>query len=129
MLRNPIFCDFSKGEMDPLPDPLPLDPRMTREKLALLHANNKGAYHPVHPRSRISAFVIRYLESKVVNMLHTKLVYVAEKTLESGLVGNPEIWFSRVEAHLVRFSHCWVYVLPNHIYELNCFIMVIQISN
>ena len=29
----------------------------------LLHANNKGADMPVHPRSLISAFIIRYLEN------------------------------------------------------------------
>ena len=86
---------------------------MTREKLALLHANNKGAYHPAHPRSLISAFVIRYLESKVVNMLHTKLVYVAEKTLlslawsetpKSGFLASRPNWFVLVIAGFIYYQ-------------------------
>ena len=35
-----------------------------QETLNLLLANNKGAYQPAHPRSLVSAFVIRYLKSK-----------------------------------------------------------------
>ena len=35
-----------------------------RDTLTLLLANNKGADQPAHPRSLISAFVIRYLKSK-----------------------------------------------------------------
>ena len=34
-------------------------------KPGILHANNKGADQPVHPRSLISAFVICLLESKI----------------------------------------------------------------
>ena len=37
----------------------------TQETLALLLANNKGADQSAHPHSLISAFVIRYLKSKV----------------------------------------------------------------
>ena len=36
-----------------------------RDTLALLLANNKGAYQLAHPHSLISAFVMRYLNSKV----------------------------------------------------------------
>ena len=39
--------------------------------LALLLAKNKGVDQPAHPRSLISAFVIRYLKSKV--SLHSHL--------------------------------------------------------
>ena len=35
----------------------------TRENLILLHANNKGADQPAHPRKLISAFDIRFMES------------------------------------------------------------------
>ena len=34
-------------------------------KPGILHANNKGADQPVHPRSLISAFVICLLKSKI----------------------------------------------------------------
>ena len=33
----------------------------------MLYANNKGAYHPVHPRSLISTFFVRCLDSTVYN--------------------------------------------------------------
>ena len=36
-----------------------------RETLTVMLANNKGADQPAHPRSLISAFVIRYLKCKV----------------------------------------------------------------
>ena len=36
-----------------------------QEPLTLMLANNKGADQPAHPCSLISAFVIRYLKSKV----------------------------------------------------------------
>ena len=35
----------------------------SRETLTLLHANNKGADQPVHPRSLINTFVYYSLES------------------------------------------------------------------
>ena len=38
-----------------------------REKTCLrMFANNKGAGQPAHPRSLISAFVIRFLESTII---------------------------------------------------------------
>ena len=43
------------------------------ETLTLL-ANNKGADQPAHPRSLISAFIIRYLKSKVtIGHIHVSL--------------------------------------------------------
>ena len=50
----------------------------------LLHANTKGADQPAHPRSLISAFVIRSLNGMIVNHIVSKisrfyLVAVAEK--------------------------------------------------
>ena len=56
---------------------------MTREKLTLLYVNTKGPDQPALPHSLISAFVIRYLDSNLINVLHTKLVYVAEKAVLS----------------------------------------------
>ena len=57
----------------------------TRESLTLLNANNKGADQPAHLRSLVSAFVIRFLESKNTTLATSKisiflLVYVAEQT-------------------------------------------------
>ena len=38
----------------------------SHEKMCLMsHANNKGADQPAHPRSLISAFVVRCLDSKI----------------------------------------------------------------
>ena len=36
---------------------------MSRENLLLPYANKKGADQPAHPRSLISTFVVRYLDS------------------------------------------------------------------
>ena len=47
-----------------------------REKTCLRwFANNKGADQPAHPRSLISAFVIRYLESTVVKLASCKIPF------------------------------------------------------
>ena len=40
-----------------------------RENLLREFANNTGADQPAYPRSLISAFVIRFLESIIVNLL------------------------------------------------------------
>ena len=37
-----------------------------------MHANNKGADQPAHPRSQISAFVIRSLQSKIARLATDK---------------------------------------------------------
>ena len=34
-------------------------------KPVLVYANNKGADHPAHPRSLISTFVVRFLDSVI----------------------------------------------------------------
>ena len=69
-------------------------------------ANNKGAVQHAHPRSLISAFVVRYLD---ITMFYLYLLNPKFKTLaslcswagrfESTLVANLEDRFSRDEAH------------------------------
>ena len=48
----------------------------SRKILALLHANNKGADQPAHPRSLISAFV-NLSVMLIINLLHAKLLYAS----------------------------------------------------
>ena len=40
----------------------------SRENLSSGFANNTGADQPAHPRSLISAFVVRYLESTICKL-------------------------------------------------------------
>ena len=85
-----------------------LGPR--REKICLLgFPNNKGADQPAHPRSLISAFVIRLLES-IISRLATReilifqLVSVVEQAgLSPGWSETPKTFFSR-EAHCMLGS-------------------------
>ena len=50
-------------------------------------ANNSGANQPVHPRSLISAFVIRLLESTIFNLAtgKTSMFYLVSVAEETGL--------------------------------------------
>ena len=70
------------------------------------HANNKGADQPAHPRSLISAFVVRCLDSvmplvSVANISSLMLASVAEQaSLSLTWSETPEDTFSRDEAHL-----------------------------
>ena len=41
---------------------------LSRENLSSGFANNTGADQPAHPRSLISAFVVRYLESTICKL-------------------------------------------------------------
>ena len=64
------------------------------------YANNQGADQPAHPRSLISAFVVRCLESiipllHIAEILRPYLASSAEQTGLSYLVENPEDSFSR----------------------------------
>ena len=77
------------------------------ENLFILYVNNKGADQPAHPRSLISAFVVRCLDSMIplpvvsiseISSLH--LVYVAAQAGLSYLVANPEDRFSHDVAHM-----------------------------
>ena len=42
-------------------------------KIVLSYANNKGADQPAHPRSLISAFVVRCVDSMIPMLAKTKL--------------------------------------------------------
>ena len=72
----------------------------------MLYANNKGANQPAHPRSLISAFVVRCLDSVMPLVSVTKissllLASVAEQaSLSLTWLETPEDTFSHDEAHI-----------------------------
>ena len=77
------------------------------EKTCLMsYANNKGADQPAHPRSLISAFVVRCLDSVMFLVSVTKisslmLASVAEQaSLSLTWSETPEDTFSQDEAHI-----------------------------
>ena len=86
------------------------------ENVFIPYANNKGTDQPAHPRSLISAFVVRCLDSIIHlvsifeisrlrhSLLLSRLVWVY-------LVGNPEDKFSRDEAPFFCFK--WTRVDKN----------------
>ena len=45
---------------------------LSRDKQTLLHVVSKGADQPAHPRSLISALVVRFLESLMIPLLYAK---------------------------------------------------------
>ena len=51
------------------------------------YANNKDADQPVHPRSLISAFVVRFLDSIIplICISHISSLYLAFVPLQAGL--------------------------------------------
>ena len=73
----------------------------------MTYANNKGADQPVHPRSVISAFVVRCLDSIIplVSTSEISSLYLASVAEQAGLSlprsKTPEDRFSRDEAHIV----------------------------
>ena len=72
----------------------------------VLYTNNKGADQPAHPRSLISAFVVRCLDSvmslvSVPKLSSLTLASVAEQaSLSLTWSETPEDTFSHDEAHL-----------------------------
>ena len=70
------------------------------------YANNKGADQPAHPRSLISAFIIRCLDSvmslvSVIKISSLMLTSVAEQArLSLTWSETPEDTFSHDEAHV-----------------------------
>ena len=69
-------------------------------------ANNKYADQPAHPRSLISAFVVRCLDSIISldSIAETSRLYLASVGAQAGLYlawsEIPEDTFYRVEAHM-----------------------------
>ena len=74
-------------------------------KPVLPYANNKGAGQPAHPRSLISAFVVRCLDGTNTSSFYIQNLKPppgfcgCAGQFESTLVANPEDRFSRDEAH------------------------------
>ena len=87
------------------------------EKTCLMsYANNKGADQPAHPRSLISTFVVRYLDSVMFQVSVTKisslmLASIAEQA-SFDLVGN-----SQRRGSLIITKGSWEYLLPNHFWK------------
>ena len=58
------------------------------EKMCLMpYANNKGADQPAHPRSLISAFVVRYLDN-IISLDSIGKISRLQLASVSGIVGN-----------------------------------------
>ena len=76
-------------------------------KPVMPYANNKGVDQPAHPRSLISTFVVRSLDSivslvSVSEILRLWLASVSEQArFKSIQVANPEDGFSRDEVHVL----------------------------
>ena len=70
------------------------------------YANNKGADQPAHPRSLISAFVVRCLDSIIPLVSISEILSFCDCAgrFESTLVANPEDRFSRDEAQLCQWA-------------------------
>ena len=82
-------------------------------KSVLPYANNKGADQPAHPRSLISAFFVRCLDSIIPLVSISKIFKpllsfcACAGRFESYLVENPEYRFSRDEAQILSLNtHC-----------------------
>ena len=78
-----------------------------QENLSSWFVNDKGADQPAHPRSLISAFVIRFFESLYLIRLHVKKYFLASffsraDWFESNFFEMPEDRFCRAEAHIKR---------------------------
>ena len=95
---------------------------LTRENLSLGFANNKGTDQPAHPRSLISTFVIRLLESIVSrlaasNILIFILVIAAEQ-------GGLNITFSETQRQgLLRQGPYFLTIkilINGHINDIKC---------
>ena len=80
------------------------------ENLFIPYANNKDADQPAHPRSLISVFVVRCLDSLFTCSFKTLAsLWSWSGRFESYLVANPEDRFSRVEAQIILDSLWWTF--------------------
>ena len=89
-----------------------------REKTCLRWlTNNTGADQPARPRSLISTFVIRFLESIIYELATGKIssflacLCSLEDWFESLFVGHPEDRFSHDEAHIMLLTGLYSTVL------------------
>ena len=79
--------------------------------LFLPYTNNKGAHQPAHPRSMISTFVIRCLDSIISLSFYIRNLKPLASfcgcagRFESYLVENPKDRFSHDEALIITFNH------------------------
>ena len=80
------------------------------------YANNKGADQPAHPRSLISAFVVR-CQDRMIRLVYiseisrVQLVFVAEQvSLCLAWSESPEDTFSHGVAHMQIFPDLLLYV-------------------
>ena len=73
----------------------------SRDILTLLHANNKVADQPAHPRSLVSTFVIRFLES-IITQLNSCNVLLLQLVSVAGRTGLSLTWLQnpRYEAYI-----------------------------
>ena len=70
-------------------------------KSVMLYANNKGADQPAHPRSLISAFVVRCLDSIILPVFKPLSSFCGcAGRFEYYLVEKSEDRFSRDDAHI-----------------------------
>ena len=80
-------------------------------KCVMSYANNKGADQPAHPRSLISAFIVRCLDSIIPldSIAEISRLYLASVAVQAGLClawsETPEDTFSYGVAHLYFNAH------------------------
>ena len=93
------------------------------KNLFLPHANNKDADQPAHPRSLISAFVIRCINSIIplVSIPKISSLQLAEQVgLSLTWSQTPKTWF--LVTRLIYYHHFWLTVcLDNDSAELVCY--------
>ena len=90
------------------------------ENLFMQYANNQGADQPAHPRSLISVFVVRCLDSTILMLATPKISrHLLASVAESYLVGKPKDRFSLDEAHITYIIiYVWFITLYNlHLYS------------
>ena len=75
------------------------------------YANNKGADQPAHPRSLISAFVVRCLDCIIFLDSIAEISRLASVAAQAGLclawLETPEDTFCRVVAHMKHMRRSW----------------------
>ena len=119
-MSNFVSCKQNFAEFVQM-DPVHLYEPGHKKTCLMSYANNKGADQPAHPRSLISAFVVRCLDSVMSLVSVTKisslmLASVAEQaSLSLTWSETPEDTFSHDEAHIVLPLVYWqiVHLMPS----------------